>query len=490
MEPITKDQLQQIIKVQSPLPANSADVAGEPLPAAERTLLEPLFRKVSGLAPPGQFKHELIIGPRRAGKTTLLRQLALRMSQELDLDPSQIVFLSLDDVLLSGRGLSEILETLVSLTEASVDKPIFLLADEIAYASDWDTILKTVHDFPRRYPINIIATSSSAMELNRGSQESGVDRWIPTYLFPCQVSEQCRVSWDPIDKPALSGDTLADILASVAPGAETASAGRNALDSFMLFGGFPGRPNLRSEAEDASSLLSYYRAMRVQVNKIVTDDIVSNLHKKNIDSAKSFFNRMAARPCGEIQPSDWQTELGLSPDMIAKLFDCLENALVSFRLPNYAGPKKNKKYYFLNTAVPAAATHQDATTMLSTGRGWAMENMVGSALHELTRHSILGSELFHWRDGDKEVDFIFKENNQDGILAIEVGSSANHSQKGLLAFMEECAAPSKPPVKAYLVAPDAKVETRDNGITTFPLLEFLLAIEYRKDALLNEIALT
>ena len=42
---------------------------------------------------------------------------------------------------------------------------------------------------PERFPVKIIATSSSAFELQRGTMESGAGRWRQAFLFPCQIME-------------------------------------------------------------------------------------------------------------------------------------------------------------------------------------------------------------------------------------------------------------------------------------------------------------
>ena len=155
--------------------------------------------------------------------------------------------------------------------------------------------------------------------------------------------------------------------------------------------------------------------------------------------------------------------------------------MVTFRLANFAGPRKDKKNYFYDNAVPAATTYQDKQTMLAPYPGWPLENIVASAMFELTKHSLFGTQLFHWRQDNMEIDFVLKENNHETPIAIEIGSSMKHSRASMHNMLAQF--PQKVG-KAYLVTPDA-VADHAGDIKTLPLFEFLLAVEHRKNILIT-----
>ena len=482
MQDLTTDQLQQIITAQDPLNLNGAD----PLPSHERKMVEPVLRKATAMLQQSNARHEVIIGPRRTGKTTLLKHLYLRLLEHPGIDPDKLVFLSLDELVFKGRSLNEILDVLVRLTEANHDSKLFLLADEIAHTDNWDLCLKNIHDFANRFPVNLIATSSSALELNRGSIESGADRWNPTYLFPCQIQEYCHVSWNAKPQLELEGETLSEILASVAAlpaGTQTAQSDRRALENFMALGGFPQVSELGAAQDSEPHLLKYYENIRNVIGQIIRNDIYVNLKDSNFDSMNRLFEELSHHPAGMIAANSLKDDIGASGYLLDKYFNCLEDAMVTFRLSNYAGPKKSRKSYFYSNAIPAAYTYQNMGTMLLAEKGWALENMVAVALFELTRHSISRCRAFHWREGEHEVDFVFRERASaaDSLMAIEVGSSHKHHIAGLQRLVQ-----THPELEgnAYLVTPDGKIGDR-NGIKTLPLFEFLLAVERRKDILVG-----
>lgn len=65
-------------------------------------------------------------------------------------------------------------------------------------------------------------------------------------------------------------------------------------------------------------------------------------------------------------------------------------------------------------------------------RGHVVESAVGAYL--LARSSSEGFEVFWWREGNYEVDFVLQQGT--AISAIEVKSGAESRQSGMLKFLE------------------------------------------------------
>ena len=483
MPAITLDDLTQIINVQSPWRTGVTDSPFATLPPVERKITNPIFSRVSKMLPPGEAQHEVILGPRRVGKTTLLKHMAQRLCRETDTDPKKVVFISLDDPKLAGCDLNEIIELLVHITDASMDAPMLLLVDEVAHASRWDLSLKNTYDFPDRFPVKIIATSSSALEMQRGSIESGVGRWRSVHLFPCQLKEQCEISGLSINMPSFKGDTLKAMLEAIPDGHRTSPDNRELLDSFMAFGGFPGKLWIGDTQVARMSMLEYFDYIRTRQNKVIDFDLGrhANGNRSSSDDREHFWDYLVHHPCELVDLPNISKDLEISKYILGNLFRSLEDAMVSFRLQNYSGPRKQKKSYFYDNSIPASAMYADMSTMLSEHKGWARENMVATALWELTKHSIFGVRLFHLRDDQDEVDFVLKENNQEAPLALEVASSSNHSRSSLNNILDKF---PEFDGNAYLIAPDATADTKSK-VKTLPLFEFLLAVEYRKDILMS-----
>ena len=430
------------------------------------------------------FKHQVISGPRRVGKTTLLQQLAPRLIEEAQISPEMVVYISMDEIALTDQPFDIVLERIIKITAATPNNPVFVLADEIGYAKHWDRVLKISFDDPERYPARVVATSSSAVEIARGVQESGAGRWVHHFLFPCHFGEQSYIARRPIQPAGFSGGTLAEILASVPQDFESDKYMREALDEFSVSGGYPeGAYQLGDSSDRAARIYGHYNNLRDVLSKVTRVDIPQMVSTSYPEKIAELLYLLAQAPCGLIELGELSSDLGITKPTTSNILEYLKDAMVVFRLPNYIGKtRKAKKICFNDNAIAAALSYMTREAMLSKVRGWALENMVAAALYELERQSHFGTRLFHYRDNGNEVDFIFYEGSDSAPLAIEVGSRFRHSRSGLKHLISRC---PKFAGNSYLVTPDTTAD-HNSDIKTLPMAEFLLAVEYRKDMLLRE----
>ena len=160
------------------------------------------------------------------------------------------------------------------------------------------------------------------------------------------------------------------------------------------------------------------------------------------------------------------------------LLSYLEQAFLVFTLPNYSGreaniQKRGRKLYFVDGAVRNAALQRGLAPLDNPVElGALQENLVAATLRSLSLHA--GVRLHHWRDGKHEIDLVF--DHPDHPLAIEIGSSPDHSRAGAQAFMERH---PRFAGRCYLVAPQATVAhpaATSSGVGTLPLDLFLLGV--------------
>lgn len=146
---------------------------GEPgpqVPTFRRTLFEQVLRLLrSGLAP-----GVVLRGPRRVGKTVLLRQIIARLLGE-GVDPRRILYVAFDE-LPSLTGIEEvvlrvsrwfefkILERTFN-TAAAAGEPAFLLLDEVQNLQDWAPQLKHLVD---NHNVRVLVTGSSSLRIDAG----------------------------------------------------------------------------------------------------------------------------------------------------------------------------------------------------------------------------------------------------------------------------------------------------------------------------------
>ncbi len=484
MRDISSSELEAIIDAQSPWRDNRMRFhrSSELLP--ERRLVSVLWMQITQTPISQHSRHKVISGPRRVGKTTVLRHLAQRLVLEARVAPEKVVYISMDEPALSGQRFDTVLEKTIKITQATMETPAFVLADEIAYAEHWDRALKIAYDDPERYPVRIVATSSSAIEMAKGIQESGAGRWVHHFLLPCQFSEQASIASRPIAQTDYPGTTLAEILASVPQGYESSKKAREALDEFSVSGGFPeGAYHLGDSEEMSAHVLEHYNNLREALVKVTRVDIPQMFSSRHPEKSGELLYLLAQQPCGLLNLEVLSNDLGISKPTTENILGYLEDAMVVFRLPDYTGSiRKAKKWCFLDNAIAAALSYQTRETVLAQWRGLALENMVGAALFELVRQSQFGTRLFHCRENGREIDFVLVEGNDAQPVAINVSSSHRHGLASMKYLIKRHPEFTK---NAYLVSPDA-VADRIGDIKTLPLAEFLLAVEYRKDILVRK----
>ena len=114
--------------------------------------------------------------------------------------------------------------------------------------------------------------------------------------------------------------------------------------------------------------------------------------------------------------------------------------------------------------------------------GLLYENLVAGHLHALARQTQV--RLYHWREGNHEVDLIY--DHPDQPAAFEIASSVRHPVTGLLRFMERF---PRFEGRCYLVSPEPigiRPGDAANRIGLLPLDLLLLAASRQAEAALGQ----
>lgn len=131
----------------------------------------------------------VLIGPRRVGKTVMLKHLIARLLDD-GVVGIQFLFLSLDTPLYSGRSLDSLVQMFTDLHQLRASKPLWVLFDEVQYLKDREVHLKSLVD---TYPhIHFVASGSAAAALRMKSRESGAGRFTGFVLPPLTFAEYLR----------------------------------------------------------------------------------------------------------------------------------------------------------------------------------------------------------------------------------------------------------------------------------------------------------
>jgi len=219
-------------------------------------------------------------------------------------------------------------------------------------------------------------------------------------------------------------------------------------------------------------------------------DLPQVFHIRQPLSLERLLYLLASQICNRISARNLGETLDLNHQTVTEYIGYLEKAYLVFTLPAYSGSessiqRRGRKVYFVDGAVRNAALQRGLRPMSDPVEyGALVENLVGSHLFALSLQNDV--RLFHWRDRNTEVDFVYDD--PSGPIAIEVTSSTNHHLKGLLTFQEKysqfrgnCFLISKSP-RCHAPAADPQ------GIGRLPLETFLLtASEATKIAMSNRL---
>ena len=192
-------------------------VPGEWAPQVQRVLAQRLPTRLLSDRPR---RYQLVLGPRRVGKTTALYQ-TTALLLDAGVPAERVWWLRLDHPLLMQVELGALVRTVVQASRATSDAPVFLMLDELAHADSWDLWLKTFYD--ERWPVRIAASSSSTAALRQRRTESGVGRWDEQFLTPYSFLEYLDLIGRPVALPA--EDDLAATIAARSTRTRTGTSG-------------------------------------------------------------------------------------------------------------------------------------------------------------------------------------------------------------------------------------------------------------------------
>jgi len=407
----------------------------------ERPLARGLWKRVLSDEP---HRFQLILGPRRVGKTTVMYQTVRRLIAE-GLSPRRLWWLRLDHPLLMDQSFGDLVRLVIESSGASREKPAVLLLDELTYARDWPLWLKTLYD--ERWPVRIVATSSSTSALRQAGAESGVGRWEEQYLAPYTFLEFLELIEAPVTCPEL-GETLADTLDAWIENSAALDAAqlRSWRKLFLLIGGYPELLALLKQPGEAEAplLRLFQNAQRVvrrdAVETPIYKDITQAFGIQKPMALERLLYILAGQFTGVMSPKSICRSLeGLSEPTFSRYLKALESAFLVFSIPNYSASeetvqRRGRKLYFVDGAVRNAALQRGVAPLESPQEmGVLIENLVAGHLHAMSRET--STRLYYWRDSSKrEVDLVLDDHAAP--MAFEVTVDEDHGFRNMAAFIE------------------------------------------------------
>ena len=365
----------------------------------------------------------VLLGPRRVGKTILIRHLIADLLAR-GVPPHRLAYVEMDHPLLYGQSLEALIALIESITPGG-DGARYLFFDEIQSHKDWEKHLKPLVD--HRPDLRILVSGSAAAALKRQSTESGAGRFTDFLLPPLTFSEYLQLRDDegapPIEEEAPGAYLLHDI-------------GRlNAqFVDYVNYGGYPE--------------LALTPVVRANPGRFVKSDIVDKVLLrdlpqlygiKDIQELNALFTMLAFNTAEEVSLEQLSKRSGVGKPNIMKYIEYLEAAFLLKRVfrVDQDGRRyqreRNFKVFLTNSAMYTGLFGAQAAD------GATFGHLVETALFAQRFHEGVLLNYAHWGGDDCEVDLVESSHSFRPVTALEIKWSDKHadkpeSLKGLMKF--------------------------------------------------------
>ncbi len=348
-----------------------------------------------------------IVGPRQAGKTTLVRDL-YKNGKFITLDDESVLTAIENDP--SGQ--------LESLTTGFDAEP--LIIDEVQRSKGLVLTIKKTVDGNRRKG-QFILTGSSNIFTSIRVADSLAGRMRVLKLWPLTVSEIRKRNPSTILTWALSPAPKLAVL----PTPEKTD--RQAYIDIILRGGFPEIFPLEAEERQ-----EYYRDY---VDAIVDRDVADVLPVRKTDALRRLINQLAVRTATELNLSEICELVGVQRNTLDRYLEVLSRLSVVAKLGAWASGEsrreiKNAKSHFVDTGVACALRRLTSESFRADANpaalGGLMESFVYSELMRSAPYQDENFRFYHWRDSrGREIDILAESATQ--LIGIEVKASTTVS---------------------------------------------------------------
>jgi predicted AAA+ superfamily ATPase len=328
---------------------------------------------------------QVVLGPRQVGKTTT----TLKLLEERY--AGRFSYVSADSVFNADAG------WLRSNWEQALRENKILAIDEIQKCFNWAETIKALYDQTKREKkfLTCILLGSSSLEIQKGLSESLTGRFQLIRVSHWNFAESHR------------GYNLS-------------------FEQFLHHGGYPGSYHLIGSNE------WYDYVKNSIISTVVERDILQFNKVKNPALFRQAFELLISYPAQEIS---YTKLLGQLQDkgnieLIKHYISLYEGAYLIKTLEKYSTKpiKVKSSSPKIIPLAPALSYLPVRANYSADDLGRAFEALVGAQLVRT------GEELFYWREGSFEVDFVLKRGRS--LWAIEVKSGRIKSSKGLSAFKE------------------------------------------------------
>lgn len=347
-----------------------------------------------------------ILGPRRTGKTTLLKLLKQSISD------SPIYYYDLErisDREAFSQGTDYFIKYFIQ-SGGNINQKNVIMIDEIQYLKDFASFIKIMVDH-HSDSFKLILSGSSIAQIKLQFSDSLVGRKFVFHLYPLNFSEFLLFkgydNWSKLvseDFQILDSDPLSVHHKEL----------RILFDEFLIFGGYP-------EVVLANSKKKKLAFLDEITNTYLTKDIQNLNLIEDIVGFNKLVKRLALS-CGSLMNiNNISNDVKLSHYFCQKYIKILESTFIigtiqPFHRNKINEIKKMSKIYFIDIGLRNFLLQQFQPVNERIDKGAILENFV---FCELSKKVDFGSKLHFWRTkSNKEIDFIIEKGTE--LIPIEV----------------------------------------------------------------------
>ena len=318
----------------------------------------------------------ILIGPRRAGKTTLGKYLCQQLLKKDRFKELLYLNCDLEEV---RSWLKSPLFIQEAMNQFSLTAPIIFI-DEVQRLESPGLMLKTLADL--NLPIKMLASGSSQLELKSKVQENLTGRHFSSLVLPLSFRE-----WDAASH----------------------------MEELLVYGAYP-------QIVD-SSLKKLLLGQLYQ--DYVTKDIIETLKLGQPDVFLKLLALIAHSSGQLVNYSQLSVDCQVSVSMIKHYLSIALQTYVVAEIRPFVGNKRteltsNPIFYFIDNGFRNYALRNFSDLTYRSDLGLLIEGLVFQELHKFITQSFLNYSIHYWRTkSGAEVDFVVRKNDQS-ILPIEV----------------------------------------------------------------------
>ena len=384
----------------------------------------------------------ILVGLRRAGKSTLLYKIAKELVAN-GCDWSQIIYINFEDDRLLGFSVSDFNDIIETAHELTDEKEIYYFFDEIQLVDGWEHFARRMADQKKR----VYITGSNARMLSSEMAKTLGGRYLPKMIMPFSFTEA-------LDYKNISHDDNAMHTTS------KVAKVRKACQEYIATGGLPEVQLLTNKRE-------YIKAV---YEKVLLGDIVEREEVKNKLSLRLMVKKIAETVMSEIS---FNTLAGnvkatgnkTSTDSMIEYSSYAENAYLIFRTSNYVSKFADKegtpRFYFYDNGL--------LSLFLVDKKSALLENTVAVYLKRKYE-----DEVYYFKSSQTgiDIDFYLPEQKTAIQVAYKLGDAEERETRSLFHLAEK----SKDIEKLIIVTNEEERIIEKNGIEieVIPIHKFLL----------------